>query len=1143
MSTEVKTPDFDDLLAAYDIPDLAEKASSSLSSENATASYTNSGQEDVKNKGAEKDVSKVVKEKEEESGKERDDDDNDDDDDTIITDDEDDKLVIDEKTKTQESSDMKSEAHGVDSTDDSTKESSFDMNEEKESSNVEGDDVVSKPVSENKERNDKNSTRKHSVSDGEKSTVGESGQSTAAEDENTDIPPQPDTTLKKETIGHSCAAEQLKQLSESYIRDKEKEAEKAAVTVDNTATASKESVNSSRASNKLTVMTATTTASQKIITSQVLQNKSQVKIAPKPLVTNVQPSKPLVSSSSQAKPLLTSVSTAKPLLTSVNPAKLVAVTAANKVLPTNVTTSSAQKLLVLTTGSPGCVTNALNVAKPKLSAPPTSQVTAAIETASSMMKSSIIDALENSGPTVNVVVPNNLLKRSNPVPRYVPKMPPKEWNLNVPDGGYKCMECNDAFVLETSLSMHLERRSMNIAYVCEICNKKLVFYNKCSLLRHVRLHYSKSAKNITVSLKSVEVSPLSKNITSLWPSRDRLGLPASYQENESSMQMPSQPHCTECNVVFANCQARKLHFQANANIKLSENFICSICGLQCPNKCYFQAHQRIHQNQSPYVCPECGEEKYDRELFYVHLNSTCIHFCRQAVYKCPQCNAGYPNITHLKTHLQNSHTDSFCKCPVCPMAFKSVENINNHMQAQHKMPNQGFRVIHKCPMCDTVFTQKSNLPVHLDSHLMGKDMRIYVFKCNECYKHYDSKEVLEKHQLSVHKGAQLKDFICDVCRTPFKTYQFMLQHKNKHFDSSSKLVPVVNQAPVSTAFPKGQMTSTSSASALQCSVCFKAFQKKDDLLAHRKEHEKEGVFMCTKCNMKFSQKELLADHMQQHEKKPANKNTCPDCGTVFSKWANLNKHAKHTHGKVSQYPCHLCKRSFEANKSLQRHLRIKHKLSHAYTCWHCADGKKTFTKRSLLEKHLLAVHNIIVSAKHGERQPGQTTTPMSGLISRKRKSTNSSDSGKRAKFEFSSEYKCFKCEFTSKVRSEFQTHIRQHKTDQSLSQCRECGMCFRGDESLKKHLYMTHKVRDIGEYEMAVNRAEQKGSNSDSQDRDGKTAETCSSGSVFKSSQDSALECNVCYRSFDNEIALRTHMRNHGMAFIRSKRCNSADSQ
>lgn len=32
------------------------------------------------------------------------------------------------------------------------------------------------------------------------------------------------------------------------------------------------------------------------------------------------------------------------------------------------------------------------------------------------------------------------------------------------------------------------------------------------------------------------------------------------------------------------------------------------------------------------------------------------------------------------------------------------------------------------------------------------------------------------------------------------------------------------------------------------------------------------------------------------------------------------------------------------------------------------------------------------------------------------------------------------------------------------------------------------------------------------------------------------FECNVCYKIFEDDMALRKHMRVHGMAFIRGRR-------
>ncbi|XP_077989254.1 zinc finger protein 532-like [Glandiceps talaboti] len=1076
MTTEVKTPDFDDLLAAYDIPDIADK-SSSLEQENSTSNHGNSDHGDIKERSKVKEKVEIVKGKVQAQMEPATDVD------VPMEADDEDKLVIDEKDE-----DVNGMSQLI-SSDVSKVNDERGKTVRHPDTLKQGNETITDKISKIPSHNEKQGLMETTPTDTKEMNKPPTSDNTCnvkplSEKVDDQAPINKNISLDAESQ-QNLATEQLKQLSETVIKDKQMGNSKATTN------------NITKTVNKVASITTTAPTPKLSLPDTPIQaSKNQIKIAPKPALTKIKPTQILTISSGSG------------------------------VLPPNATTNTTntaatQRLVVITSSGPGVVTNAVNVAPSKLTnainvAP--SKLTNAVNVVPSKLtntKSSIVDALENCGPTVNVVVTNNLLKRYNPVPRYTPMIPPKEWNLKVPDGGYKCLECSDSFALETSLGMHLERRSMMIVYVCEICNKKLVFYNKCSLLRHVRLHYSKSAKNITVSLKSVEVTPLSKNITSLWPSRDRLGLPASYiHDVDTAISSSIEAHCSECHVVFSNSNSKKAHLQVN--MKGNDTFSCNICGLQCPNKCYFEAHQRIHHNQSPYVCPECGEEKYDRELFYVHLNSTCVHFCRQAVYKCPQCNAGYPNIAHLKSHLQNAHTDSFCKCPVCPMAFKSIENINSHMLSQHKITDHGFRVIHKCPMCDTVFTQKNNVPPHLDSHLLNKEnLRIYVFKCNECYKHYDSKEALEKHQLSVHKGVQLKDFICDVCRTPFKTYQFMLQHKNKHFDPKPASQPATVTSPVATK--------------------------------QGKDHTKGDVFTCMHCPMKFSKAQMLNDHIQVHLKKSSPgpgvsaKHNCPDCSASFSKRENLNKHLKYTHGKVANYPCHLCRRSFESNKSLQRHLRLKHKLANMYTCWLCIDKKKTFSKRSLLEHHLKIVHGISMAPQDIKSSPQDVHTPISSLVSRKRKSSSLGDGKKRAKFEFTTDYKCAKCEVECHDRREFQNHIADHKTNPALAQCKECGMCFRGDESLKKHLYMVHKVKDMNEYEMAVNLFEEKGNGSG----DGSSSQTSdhTGGSVFKSVQEPALECTVCYRSFDSEVTLRTHMRNHGMAFIKSKRHNSAESQ
>lgn len=87
---------------------------------------------------------------------------------------------------------------------------------------------------------------------------------------------------------------------------------------------------------------------------------------------------------------------------------------------------------------------------------------------------------------------NKILNSKNLLPTYKPNLnPPADASLTLPPFGYRCLECGDSFALEKSLARHYDRRSMRIEVTCNHCTKRLVFFNKCSLLLHAREHKDK----------------------------------------------------------------------------------------------------------------------------------------------------------------------------------------------------------------------------------------------------------------------------------------------------------------------------------------------------------------------------------------------------------------------------------------------------------------------------------------------------------------------------------------------------------------------------------------------------------------------------------------------------------------------------
>ncbi|XP_010180486.1 PREDICTED: zinc finger protein 592-like, partial [Mesitornis unicolor] len=103
----------------------------------------------------------------------------------------------------------------------------------------------------------------------------------------------------------------------------------------------------------------------------------------------------------------------------------------------------------------------------------------------------LVHQVKKAAPVI-VEAFNKVLHSANLVPIYTPNLsPPPDTSINLPASGYCCLECGDSFALEKSLTQHYSRRSVHIEVMCTQCSTMLLFFNKCSLLKHARDHKSK----------------------------------------------------------------------------------------------------------------------------------------------------------------------------------------------------------------------------------------------------------------------------------------------------------------------------------------------------------------------------------------------------------------------------------------------------------------------------------------------------------------------------------------------------------------------------------------------------------------------------------------------------------------------------
>ncbi|XP_031692921.1 zinc finger protein 687a-like isoform X2 [Oncorhynchus kisutch] len=745
---------------------------------------------------------------------------------------------------------------------------------------------------------------------------------------------------------------------------------------------------------------------------------------------------------------------------------------------------------------------------------------------------------------------NKILNSKNLLPSYRPDLCtplPPEWDLPLPAQGYRCLECGDAFALERSLARHYDRRSLRIEVTCNHCAKRLAFFNKCSLLLHAREH---KEKGLVMQCSHLVMRPVSVEqmigqqdttpIGMLSPSLSTSSVPASSAPAVTSAVTPAtlspapqlqQPiiskKATEP-VLYTNnkCPECKVQFCSKAEVaahfqevKPAVNTSCTECSppMLLPNGCSASAHARIHNPRPPHVCPECGGVA-KQPAFQSHLEEACLHFTRRIGYRCSSCQVVFGGLNSVKSHIQTAHCEVFHKCPSCPMAFKSSPSAQSHINTQHPTLTGGqAKMIYKCVMCDTVFTQKPLLYVHFDTHLVKQ--KVHVFKCPECPKLYAQRSSMLEHIKTTHRGPAVK-----------------------------QEVPVA-MAPSPAPPPR-----------VRSSVKTESSDGEEWGREEEEEEERDGEssktnpgWSCAPCHARYADREDYITHMAEQ------------------------------HGKIlKKFPCSLCENSFSSTSSLRRHIRVKHKgIKRAFHCRLCGEGKRTFSSRLVLERHVQLRHSMsALDTKRGRgaegadsssEQDGGSNPPFTvsaeedgggglkteeeeddlteGIIPAKRPRVTSLAPPHQPE----SGFHCTPCGFTTEDRAVFLDHIPQHRSEAlgggvSL-QCLQCGACFASAPSLSRHRFISHRVRDTppdnhsrhGHNDRSLTSSPGNGGNhGDGSPRGGSLPGSPSSSShpptPLGEDGEGRVGCKVCGKRFEKVSDLNTHFRTHGMAFITARK-------
>ena len=374
----------------------------------------------------------------------------------------------------------------------------------------------------------------------------------------------------------------------------------------------------------------------------------------------------------------------------------------------------------------------------------------------------------------------------------------------------------------------------------------------------------------------------------------------------------------------------------------------------------------------PFSCDKCHKRFNKRQILSNHKKT---HTSKR-LWKCGVCKKKFTLKRYLDRHRTVHSTGLKFSCSVCMKRFKWQDSLSKHM-ALHS-----DNTLHPCSECNEQFSCLSLLNSHMLKHSESK------LSCGICGRLYQHKSALKKH---VKKHKYDTGFTCKTCGLKYETCQALKDHIKLHKlasytvndmkrpDDKDNLVKPdtlasddMDHIPLEKATTSGDMVKVqpkeqnqmycgtvnteslmygSSRSSqrendtLSCHICFKVFQKKQNLNIHVKLHTTARPFDCVICKKKFKTKPILKKHMVTHSNDRPHK--CRFCENSFKTKEGLSSHML-VHSGVKRHVCKECNKSFAQSGNLKSHMLKHESAERKHVCKIC---RKMFKHKSYLEAH------------------------------------------------------------------------------------------------------------------------------------------------------------------------------------------------
>ncbi|KAK2159672.1 hypothetical protein LSH36_148g02082 [Paralvinella palmiformis] len=708
-----------------------------------------------------------------------------------------------------------------------------------------------------------------------------------------------------------------------------------------------------------------------------------------------------------------------------------------------------------------------------------------------------------------------------------------------------CTECGLMFKTRADLMMHMiSYGSSESLCLCKTC--PVILRSKCAQSAHARIH-----KNSVpyVCPECGQVIHGSHNV--FWK---HLHVKCAHHIRQVLFQ------CKFCQREFRDLKRLVLHTTNQHSTKFHK---CQLCPMAFKIANGVAEHAKANHSGKVsqkiiYKCPFCVAV-YRDDTYGTHIEEHLAKAPPKVVYKCNACNKSYEKRSLCISHMTQAHKFYFNHnemCHICGMDFRLVSSLLQHQCAEHPNIADLDDALTRC-------LKRSGIISSDESASLASPARAASPSDDEKQQPSDRPltvlDIKEEPTDDDEEGEEgLRDrkdrFHCERCQMTMPDAQLYKQHMAKHkFMQKKRILGQGSDGKVGGLKRSGDQSKDL---VLKIKIPKLASSSANDGRGRENETktftkqvpgapDPEPLYYCTECNRAFYLEEGLASHLKKE------------------------------HNQDRQFPCHLCGKTYHDQSALRLHVKKLHEgwsKDKPYVCWICQekDIRRNFPKRVHLIKHISKEHKIARNLIDYSKMPDfiNDSSKMDGSPNRMspsgidgeqdtlsdRQSEVDIPPVKRLKLEGETCFSCAKCSFVTEDRSTFVSHIKRHQPSKlsDAKLCLECGLSFTVTQSLKRHLLLVHQIRNFDKYMQEsgidlVSQPEEEEVILPKRMANPQPDKICKPRGfndvvkqyVYKRNQkqnENDLECKVCYKSYDDELELRAHMRTHGMAYIRSSR-------